>query len=59
MSRVRTRILAIRIVLGLIFAVLLTRIFLPASGAATILTITALLVGFAYIFEALHKGRSK
>ena len=51
----RPQVLLIRIVLGVIFGVLLSRFFFPASGNWLILLIAGLLVFFAYVFELLHK----
>jgi hypothetical protein len=51
----RPLVLSIRIILGLLFGVLLSRVFFPASGVWLILLIASLLVAFAYIFEVLRK----
>ena len=51
----RPLVLSIRIIFGLLFGVLLSRVFFPASGVWLILLIAGLLVVFAYIFEVLHK----
>jgi len=52
------RVLIIRVVLGLVFAFFLLRFFYPASGIWTVVVTAALLVFFAYFFEAIRKGRS-
>jgi hypothetical protein len=55
----RLRFLAIRAALGIVFAVVLTRFFLPASGVGTTVAIAVLLVFFAYLLEGLRKrGKS-
>ena len=51
----RPLVLILRIVLGLVFGVLLSRTFFPSSGFWLIFPIAGLLVAFAYIFEVLHK----
>ncbi len=51
----RIQIFAIRLVLGIIFGVLLARMFFPASGTWLMFAICAALVFFAYCFEYLHK----
>jgi hypothetical protein len=51
----RPSVLIVRIILGLVFGVLLSRVFFPASGVWLIFLIAGLLVFFAYIFEVLHK----
>jgi hypothetical protein len=39
----------------MVFGLLLSRVFFPASGTWLIFLIAGLLVFFAYIFEVLHK----
>ncbi len=51
----RIQVLAIRLILGVVFGVLLSRVFFPASGKWLIAVIAGLLVFFAYSFEYLHK----
>ena len=51
----RPQVLVIRIILGVVFGVILTRVFFPASGTWLIFLIAGLLVFFAYVFELLHK----
>ncbi len=51
----RPMVLIVRIILGVIFGVLLARVFFPASGTWLIFLFAGLLVAFAYIFEVLHK----
>ncbi len=51
----RPQVLVIRIILGVIFGVILSRVFFPTAGNWTILLIAGLLVFFAYVFELLHK----
>jgi hypothetical protein len=56
-SQIRLRILAVRIVLGLAFAFLLTSLFLPAAGVMGILVLAGLLTSFAYVFEHVHRTK--
>jgi hypothetical protein len=51
----RLQVLAIRIVLGVVFGVLLSRVFFPQAGIGTILLICGLLIFFSYTFEYLRK----
>ncbi len=51
----RPQVLVIRIILGVIFGVILSRVFFPTSGVWVMLLIAGLLVFFAYVFELLHK----
>ena len=51
----RPSVLLIRIILGLVFGVLLARIFFPAADVWLIFLIAGLLVVFAYIFEVLRQ----
>lgn len=51
----RTQVLVIRLILGLLFGTLLTRVFFPTSGKWLIAVVAGLLVFFAYSFEHLHK----
>ena len=54
-GNMRPLVLIVRIILGLAFGFLLTRVFFPASSTWLIFLIAGLLVFFAYIFEVLHK----
>ena len=56
-SGLRVQVLLIRIVLGLLFAFLLSRFFLPDAGIVTKLALAGLLVLSAYVLESFHKGR--
>jgi hypothetical protein len=51
----RIQVLVIRLILGAIFGVLLSRVFFPTYGVWPILGLGGLLVFFAYGFEYLHK----
>ena len=51
----RPKVLILRIVLGVVFGVILARLFFPASGMPLMFLFAGLLVVFAYIFEVLHK----
>ena len=57
-TNMRPSVLLIRIILGLVFGVLLSRTFFPSKGVWLIFLIAGLLVVFAYIFEVLHKKDS-
>ncbi len=48
-------IFMIRIVMGIVFAILATRLFYPDSGMVTVMAVTAVLVGMAYILENFRK----
>ncbi len=52
----RLKVLVIRIVLGLVFAFFLTRLFFPAATKGFSLMTAGLLVFFAYLLEAIHRG---
>jgi len=51
----RTRVLVIRLILGAVFGVLLSRMFFPTYGKWPIFALGGMLVFFAYCFEYLHK----
>lgn len=51
----RPSVLMVRVILGLVFGVLLSRVFFPDSSPWLIFLIAGLLVVFAYVFEVLHK----
>ena len=53
----RVKVLAIRVILGIVFAVLLGRVFFPQSGPALTGGIALMLVFFAYVLEAVHSRR--
>lgn len=55
----RWKVLAIRVVLGLLFALLLLRFFFPGSGFPTILATAGMLVFFAYVFEWIHGNKER
>ena len=52
---VRFQVLAIRVVLGVIFGALLSRVFFPEAGLGTMLLICGLLIFFSYLFEYMRK----
>lgn len=54
-QRMRPQVLVIRVVLGLVFGALLSRVFFPTKGMGLIFIIAGLLVFFAYVFEYVHK----
>lgn len=51
----KPKVLLMRAVLGLLFAFVLVHFFFPAAGIATIVIAAAVLVFFAYVFEAIHR----
>ncbi|MCU0572975.1 MAG: hypothetical protein MUC41_08290 [Syntrophobacteraceae bacterium] len=53
----RINVLAIRVILGVFFAILLGRLFFPNSGPAMIAGIALMLVFFAYLLESVHGRR--
>jgi hypothetical protein len=53
----RYQILAIRAVLGIVFAVVLLRFFYPRAGIAYAIGLAVFLVGMAYITEAWRRKR--
>ncbi|MGQ9484644.1 MAG: hypothetical protein ACUVSA_06590 [Desulfosoma sp.] len=55
--KVRWRILAVRSVLGLVFAVILGWIFFPEASGGRIAVLALLLVFSAYVLEALRAQR--
>jgi len=57
LSELRVKVLVMRILLGVIFAFMLSRFFFPNSNNITILALAGLLVFFAYALEYLHRGR--
>lgn len=50
-------IFIIRVIMGVLFAVLATRLFYPKSGVVTIMIIAAVLVGMAYVLERFRKRK--
>jgi hypothetical protein len=57
LSELRVKVLLIRIVLGLLFAFLVSRFFLPHADIVTKLALAGLLVVAAYVLEAFRKGK--
>ena len=53
----RTKVLVLRVILGIFFALLLGRLFFPHSGPAMIAGIGLMLVFFAYLLESIHSRR--
>lgn len=49
------KVLILRVALGVLFAFLLAHFFFPTAGRVTIGLIAAVLVFFAYVFEAIHR----
>ncbi|MBP8645989.1 MAG: hypothetical protein KBH99_07710 [Syntrophobacteraceae bacterium] len=54
---IRIRVLILRSILGIVFALLLMRWFFPTAGVLTIVATAVLLVFFAYLFESIHAGK--
>jgi tryptophan-rich sensory protein len=52
-------IFLIRAILGILFAVLATRLFYPEAGVIRIMVVAAILVGMAYIFESYRKRKKE
>jgi len=48
-------IFMIRVVMGIVFAILATRLFYPDSGMVTVMAVATVLVGMAYILENFRK----
>ena len=57
LSKLRVRVLLIRILLGLLFAFLLSRFFLPDATIYTKLALAGVRVFAAYALEALRRGK--
>ncbi len=57
LSGVRVRVLLIRVLLGLLFAFLLSRFFLPQASIYTKLALAGALVFAAYVLETLRRGK--
>ncbi len=55
----RLIILVLRIILGIAFAILLTRLFHPEKGFVFIAGIAVLLVGFSYLSSAMRTRKKK
>lgn|GEM_PF-2368249 len=51
----KPKVLIMRAALGLLFAFLLVHFFFPTAGVATTIIAAAVLVFFAYVFEAIHR----
>jgi hypothetical protein len=56
-SGLRVRVLLIRMVLGVLFALLLTHFFFPNAGIFTKLALAGLLIFSAYVLEHIHQGK--
>jgi hypothetical protein len=53
----RFKVLAIRVILGAVFAFILARWFFPDSGPAMAAGIALMLIFFAYVLESVHSRR--
>lgn len=49
----------IRIILGVVFAVVLTRLFYPGTNLVYVIGLAVFLIGMAYFFEYLRKNKTK
>ena len=56
-SGIRVKVLVLRIVLGVLFAFLLTRFFFPKAGLLTTFVLAGLLTFGAYALEYLRGSR--
>lgn len=52
----RIKVLIIRVVLGVIFAFLLSRLFIPRASLLTIFGLAGMLTLAAYVLEIFHRG---
>ena len=50
-------IFIIRVIMGILFAILVTRLFYPEAGMVWVILVAAVLVGMAYIFESYRKRK--
>jgi len=52
-------VFVIRAILGIVFAVVLTRLFYPATNVIYVIGLAVFLIGMAYFFEYLRKNKTK
>ena len=52
-------VFVIRAILGVVFAVVLTRLFYPATNIIYVIALAVFLIGMAYFFEYLRKNKKK
>lgn len=52
-------IFLIRVAMGILFAILATRLFYPQAGVVKVIVVAAVLVGMAYIFEGYRKRKKE
>jgi len=57
LSGLRVRVLLLRIVMGVLFAFLLSRFFFPDVSIYTKLALAGMLVFSAYVLETIHRGK--
>jgi hypothetical protein len=57
LSELRVRVLLMRILLGLLFAFLLSRFFFPGASMVTKFILAGLLVFAAYALEYFNRGK--
>lgn len=55
----RFYIFIIRAIMGILFAILATRIFYPESGMVRIMLVAGVLVSMAYILESFRKRKKE
>ena len=51
-------IFVVRAILGIIFAILVMRLFHPDAGMVTVMILAVIFVGLAYIFESFRKKKN-
>ncbi len=55
----RFNIFVVRAILGIVFAVILSRFFYPGTQIAYVIGLAVFLLGMAYFFEYLRKNKTK
>ncbi|MFO7558882.1 MAG: hypothetical protein R6X10_08635 [Desulfobacterales bacterium] len=55
----RFNIFMVRAILGIVFAVILSRFFYPGTKIAYVIGLAVFLLGMAYFFEYLRKNKTK
>jgi len=55
----RFNVFVIRAILGIVFAVVLSRFFYPGTKIAYVIGLSIFLIGMAYFFEYLRKNKTK
>jgi len=52
-------VFVIRAILGVVFAVVLSRLFYPGTNIVYVIGLAIFLIGMAYFFEYLRKNKTK